>query len=425
MKIDILTLFPQMVDGALGESIIGRGRAAGLLQVTCHNIRDYAVERTGRTDDYPYGGGPGMVMQCEPLYRCLEAVKNQRDVHTVLMSPRGSVFDQQKAAELLKRGEIILICGHYEGVDQRFIDCCVDEELSLGDFVLTGGELAAACIADAVGRMAPGVLAERQSFEEESHYSGLLEYPQYTRPEVWREKAVPPVLLSGDHEQIRKWRRREALLVTGRVRPDLLEKVPLTYEDRQLLDERDATRKYRPGTRRLETPRLLLRPFTAADAGGAFERLFQDRDVMLLSGIPRQENENQAFKLLESWERDYKSPSFFRWAVTLKQDDQPVGMLFLEPQADNAVGALYFAMAKPWRRKGLMTEAVREALRYAFQKAGFRRIQALHDAASPEAGGVLRRAGLMYEGMARQLKQVEGKTIDCHLYGITKRDFHE
>ena len=423
MKIDILTLFPQMVDDALSESMIGRGRAAGLLQVTCHNIRDYTLERTGRTDDYPYGGGLGMVMQCEPLFRCLEAVKNGRKVHTVLMSPRGSVFDQQKAKELLGKEEIILICGHYEGVDQRFIDCCVDEELSLGDFVLTGGELAAACITDAVGRMAPGVLAEQQSFEEESHYSGLLEYPQYTRPEVWRENPVPPVLLSGDHEIIRRWRRREALLVTGKVRPDLLKKAQLTYEDMQLLEEQESTRKHRPGTRRLETSRLLLRPFISADAEDAFEGLFGAWDVMRMSGIPRLESEKETADLLKSWEREYKNPRFFRWAVTQKKDDQPIGMLFLEPAGDDSVGQLFFALAEPWRRRGLMTEAVREAVSFAFKKAGFRRIQAMHDAAESNPGGVLRRAGLMYEGLARQLKNVDGKAIDCHLYGITQRDF--
>lgn len=231
MRIDILTLFPEMVDAALRESIIGRGREAGLLDIRCHHIRDYAVDKRRRTDDYPYGGGQGMVMQCEPLARCLEDVKAGAAVHTVLMSPAGAVFDQAKARELLGRGRVILVCGHYEGVDQRFIDRCVDEELSIGDFVLTGGELAAMVVADAVCRMVPGVLAEQASFEEESHWSGLLEYPQYTRPEVWRRMPVPQALLSGNHENIRRWRRVQALYRTRQRRPDLFSGTTLTKKE--------------------------------------------------------------------------------------------------------------------------------------------------------------------------------------------------
>ncbi len=231
MRIDILTLFPEMVDGALRESIIGRGREAGLLDIRCYHIRDYAVDKRRRTDDYPYGGGQGMVMQCEPLARCLEDVKGGQPVHTVLMSPAGSRFDQAKARELLRRGRVILVCGHYEGVDQRFIDQCVDEELSIGDFVLTGGELAAMVIADAVCRMVPGVLAEQASFEDESHWAGLLEHPQYTRPEVWRGMPVPEALLSGNHENIRRWRRLQALYRTRERRPDLFSQMTLTKKE--------------------------------------------------------------------------------------------------------------------------------------------------------------------------------------------------
>ena len=235
MRIDILTLFPEMVDGALGASIIGRARVAGLIDIRCHHIRDYSPDKRRRTDDYPYGGGQGMIMQCEPLARCLEDVKGGEHVHTVLLSPAGSVFDQQKAKELLARGRFILICGQYEGVDQRFIDECVDEELSIGDFVLTGGELAAMAVADAVCRMVPGVLAEQAGFEDESHFSGLLEYPQYTRPEVWRERPVPAVLLSGHHENITLWRRLQSLRRTRERRPDLFAKLTLTEKERSLL----------------------------------------------------------------------------------------------------------------------------------------------------------------------------------------------
>ena len=235
MRIDILTLFPEMVDSALSESIIGRGRQAGLIDVRCHNIRDYSPDKRRRTDDYPYGGGQGMIMQCEPLARCLEDVKAGERVHTVLLSPAGTVFDQSKARELLSRERFILICGHYEGVDQRFIDECVDEEISIGDFVLTGGELAAMAVTDAVCRMVPGVLAEQASFEDESHFSGVLEYPQYTRPEVWRERPVPAVLLSGHHENILRWRRAQALHRTRERRPDLFSRVELTPKEKKLL----------------------------------------------------------------------------------------------------------------------------------------------------------------------------------------------
>ena len=235
MRIDILTLFPEMVDSALRESIIGRGRDAGLLDIRCHHIRDYSPDKRRRTDDYPYGGGQGMVMQCEPLARCMEDVKAGQAVHTVLMSPAGAPFDQAKARELLAREHIILVCGHYEGVDQRFVEACVDEELSIGDFVLTGGELAAMVVTDAVCRMVPGVLAETASFEDESHWSGVLEYPQYTRPEVWRGRPVPQVLLSGNHENIGTWRRLQALYLTRERRPDLFANLTLDKKEKKLL----------------------------------------------------------------------------------------------------------------------------------------------------------------------------------------------
>ncbi len=239
MRIDILTLFPDMVRQALGESIIGRGQEFGLLQIEAHNIRDYTLDKHRRTDDYPYGGGMGMVMQCDPLYQCWQAVCGGEKVHTILMSPQGAPFCQAKARELLGRGRFLLVCGHYEGVDQRFIDECVDEEISLGDFVLTGGEIAAMAITDAVCRMVPGVLADETSFTEESHFSGVLEYPQYTRPEVWHGRPVPPVLLSGHHKNIQAWRRLQSLLRTRERRPDLFSQLTLSPEDEKLLAQFD------------------------------------------------------------------------------------------------------------------------------------------------------------------------------------------
>lgn len=235
MKIDILTLFPEQIDAVMQGSIIGRGHEAGLISVEAHNIRDYTLSKQKKVDDYPYGGGKGLIMQCDPLFRCHQDVCKGEKVHTILMSPKGKTFDQAKARELLERKRIVIVCGHYEGVDQRFIDLCIDEEISLGDFVLTGGEIAAMAVSDAVCRLVPGVLAENASFEEESHWNGLLEYPQYTRPEVWHDMPVPPVLLSGHHKNIDEWRMYKSLKDTERLRPDMYQKLELTDEQKKIL----------------------------------------------------------------------------------------------------------------------------------------------------------------------------------------------
>ena len=223
MKIDILTLFPETVNTVLGESIIGNGQKNGFLEINCHQIRDYTKNKQKQVDDYPYGGGMGMVMQADPLYQCLQALlKGANKPTVILMSPRGSVFNQQKAIELSKLEHLVLVCGHYEGVDQRFIDECVDFEMSIGDYVLTGGEIAAMAVCDSVCRLVPGVLADEECFIEESHYNGLLEYPHYSRPETWHDKKVPEILLSGHHENIRKWRREQSVLITLQNRNELI-----------------------------------------------------------------------------------------------------------------------------------------------------------------------------------------------------------
>lgn len=226
MRIDIATLFPDMVEAVLGESIIGRARKADKLFVKCHQIRDYSLDKHRRVDDTPYGGGMGMVMQAEPIYRCYQAVCEDMGAkpHVIYMSPKGNVFTQQRAVELSRMENILIICGHYEGVDQRIIDKIVDEEISIGDYVLTGGELPAMVVCDAVARMCPGVLSSEECFTEESHYSGLLEYPHYTRPEVWEGMEVPPVLLTGHHKNIAKFRHDEAVKITAERRPDMLER---------------------------------------------------------------------------------------------------------------------------------------------------------------------------------------------------------
>lgn len=226
MKIEIMTLFPEMCEAVLGESIVGRARKAGKIELNCRQIREYTQDKHRRVDDTPYGGGMGMVMQCEPIYNCYKAVCDEMGAkpHTIYMSPKGKIFNQQKAIELAEMENILIICGHYEGVDQRILDKIVDEEISIGDYVLTGGEIPAMAVADAVARMCPGVLSDELCFTDESIYSGLLEYPQYTRPEVWEDMAVPPVLLSGHHKNIEKWRQEQSLEITAKRRPDLLEK---------------------------------------------------------------------------------------------------------------------------------------------------------------------------------------------------------
>lgn len=238
MRIDIMTLFPSLIEGVMQESIIGRAQAKGLIEIRATNIRDYALDKHHKADDAPYGGGRGMVMLPEPLYLCHEALTGGEHVHTVMMSAQGAPFNQAKARELLARERFIIVCGHYEGIDQRFIDTCVDEEISIGDFVLTGGEIPAMAVADAVCRIVPGVLPDETAFQEESHWNGLLEYPQYTHPAEWRGLEVPPVLLSGHHANIARWRHKMSLKRTRRDRPDLFAQwAPQDKQDKKILAE--------------------------------------------------------------------------------------------------------------------------------------------------------------------------------------------
>lgn len=248
MRIDIMTLFPDTVGDMMSESILGRAQERGYITIRTHQIRDYTVNRQNQVDDYPYGGGRGAVMQADPLYRCWAHIQEEigKPAHTIFLSPCGTVFTQAKARQLKETYEnLILVCGHYEGVDQRFIDECVDEEISIGDFVLTGGELPAMVVADCVCRMVPGVLPDPECFEEESHWAGLLEYPQYSRPAVWHDRPVPEILLSGDHGRVARWRRKQSILRTFHRRPDMFEKLEIPCKTRaekkflQELEEED------------------------------------------------------------------------------------------------------------------------------------------------------------------------------------------
>lgn len=231
MKFHVLTLFPEMIEQGLSPSIIGKAAEKNIITVNPVNIRDYTQERHGKVDDTPYGGGAGMLIQAQPVYDAHRAVSGDRRVRTVYVTPQGRPFDQRLAGELAKEEELILLCGHYEGIDERVLEEVVTDYVSIGDYVLTGGELAAMVIIDAVARLIPGVLGNETSAQEESFHNDLLEYPQYSRPEVWQGKSVPKVLLSGNHREIEKWRLEQAKARTKSIRPDLYER----YEARQQL----------------------------------------------------------------------------------------------------------------------------------------------------------------------------------------------
>jgi len=229
IRIDIVTLFPELCECYIDESVIGRGRRGGLVDIRCHNIRDYTDNGHRQVDDYPYGGGQGMLLQAEPIARCFDAIIRQLGQRPtfIFMSPKGEVFSQRIAKELSSGGNICLLCGHYEGVDQRLLDEYIDREISLGDFILTGGELAACVMTNAITRLQPGVFKKGDVTSSESFENNLLEPQQYTRPEIWRSKKVPAVLLGGNHKEIAAWKHQQALEITKKFRPDLLDNKPL------------------------------------------------------------------------------------------------------------------------------------------------------------------------------------------------------
>ena len=233
MIIETLSTFPDMYESVMGASMMRIAQEKGILDFKAHDLRDWTHDRHRTTDDDPYGGGQGLVMKCEPIFEAYDDIVAQGSApYTIFLTPCGEPFDQGVATELSEKDRLLFICGHYEGIDQRFIDACVDEELSMGDFVLTGGEIPAMAVADAVCRMVPGVLPDAECFEEESHWDGLLEYPQYSRPEVWHGMAVPPVLLSGNHQLVDRWRKKQSIFRTRERRPDLAEKITLPHKTR-------------------------------------------------------------------------------------------------------------------------------------------------------------------------------------------------
>lgn len=239
MRIDILTLFPDMCDTVMSESIIGRARQAGKVEINCIDIRDYTLDKHRRVDDKPYGGGMGMVMAPQPIYDCFQSLCDEIGAkpHLIYLTPQGKTLTQARVKELAKLDNIALLCGHYEGIDERVIEALEPEEISVGDYVLTGGELPALIVADSVSRMLPGVLSDDECFEEESHFNSLLEYPQYTHPSEWQGRGVPDILLSGHHAKVDKWRREQSLKRTFERRPDMLDNADLSDDDKVFLSK--------------------------------------------------------------------------------------------------------------------------------------------------------------------------------------------
>ena len=238
MRIDIITLFDEMCESVLSESIIGRARKKGAIDIRCHQLRDFAFDKHKRVDDSTYGGGMGMLMMAEPIALCFESICEElgEKPHFIYMSPKGETLTQTKLKQLSSYDNVCILCGHYEGVDQRVLDMYVDEEISIGDYVLTGGELPALVLADSLSRLQKGVLSEDECFELESHYNGLLEYPQYTKPKTWRGIEIPEVLFTGHHANIEKWRREQSIIETAKKRPDMLAAADLSEKEKKLAE---------------------------------------------------------------------------------------------------------------------------------------------------------------------------------------------
>lgn len=298
MRIDIMTLFPDSMDAMLHESILGRAAKKGIIEINCIQIRDFTDNKQCQVDDYPYGGGRGCVMMAQPLKSCLEEVRRragERRSRVIYMTPQGKPYDQETAKRLKNDYDhLVLVCGHYEGIDERFIEECVDEEISVGDFVLTGGEIAAMAVADSVCRLVPGVLSDEECFTGESHWSGVLEYPQYTRPETWEGRRVPPVLLKGDHGEVDRWRRKMSLKRTMEKRPDMFSKLELSAADEKLVQE----------IKRDEKRLVLTRPSTVRKATE------DDLDDIML--MVRQAKNSLKKHRVDQWQGNYPDEAAFR-----------------------------------------------------------------------------------------------------------------
>ena len=325
MRIDILTLFPDTVSAVLHEIIIGKKKKKGIVEINCVQIRDFTENKQKQVDDYPYGGGFGCVMMAQPLKSCLDNVMSTASglrSRVIYLSPQGQPYTQETARRLNRDYDhLVLVCGHYEGVDERFIEACVDEEISLGDFVLTGGEIAAMAVADSVCRLVPGVLADEQCYTGESHWDGLLEYPQYTRPECWEGRAVPEILINGNHAHIERWRRKQQLIRTRDKRPDMFAAFePENDEDKKLLRELEKEKN-----RRKLTAPVTYRPAAVEDIPRILEIVGDARRSL-------------ARYRVDQWQGNYPDAARF-------EEDIRLGQCFMMEHLDDAVGFFVLSTA--------------------------------------------------------------------------------
>ena len=405
MRIDILTLFPDTVNAVLHESIIGRAAKKGIVDINCIQIRDFTENKQKQVDDYPYGGGFGCVMMVQPLKSCLEHVMStafELRSRVIYLSPQGKPYTQETARRLQRDYDhLVLVCGHYEGVDERFIEACVDEEISLGDFVLTGGEIAAMAVADSVCRLVPGVLADEQCYTGESHWDGLLEYPQYTRPEVWEGRAVPEILLNGDHARIEHWRRKKQLERTRDKRPDMFAAfTPESEEDRKLMSELEKER----GRKRITEPVTYREAVT--------------EDIPRILEIVQHARESLARFHIDQWQGPYPGAERFEEDIRLHQcfmlehgEDRP-GFFVLSPLEEPGYAAITdgkwsadipycvlhrAAVAKEYRGSG-MSQALMRCAEAQARVYGLKCIRVDTHKKNKPMQNLLRESGFRYRG---------------------------
>ena len=405
MRIDILTLFPDTVNAVLHESIIGRAAKKGIVEINCVQIRDFTENKQKQVDDYPYGGGFGCVMMAQPLKSCLEHVMSTASElrsRVIYLSPQGKPYTQETARRLQRDYDhLVLVCGHYEGVDERFIEACVDEEISLGDFVLTGGEIAAMAVADSVCRLVPGVLADEQCYTGESHWDGLLEYPQYTRPEVWEGRAVPEILLNGDHARIEHWRRKKQLERTRDKRPDMFAAfTPESEEDRKLMRELEKER----GRKRITEPVTYREAVT--------------EDIPRILEIVQHARESLARFHIDQWQGPYPGAERFEEDIRLHQcfmlehgEDRP-GFFVLSPLEEPGYAAITdgkwsadipycvlhrAAVAKEYRGSG-MSQALMRCAEAQARVYGLKCIRVDTHKKNKPMQNLLRESGFRYRG---------------------------
>ena len=405
LRIDIMTLFPDTVSAVLHESIIGRAAKKGVVEINCVQIRDYTENRQCQVDDYPYGGGWGCVMMAQPLKSCLDSIMSTAGglrSRVIYLSPQGQPYTQETAKRLRRDYDhLVLVCGHYEGVDERFIEQCVDEEISLGDFVLTGGEIAAMAVADSVCRLVPGVLSDEQCYIGESHWDGLLEYPQYTRPEIWEGREVPEVLLGGDHAKVELWRRKKQIERTMRKRPDMFEKLDLSSEeDLKLLEQikKDARRAKLTGS-------VTCRPAEESDLPAilqivedAQKSLKKHRVDQWQDGYPNEEiiradiARGECFAVLHGEEH----AAFF--VLSARPEDSYASITDGKWTADMPYCVLHrCAVARKYRSSGIAQQMIKLAERHALS-LGLRCIRTDTHKKNKPMLALLRESGYRYRG---------------------------